>query len=396
MKIEFAPLANPILLISDSPAQHTGLARLGRDLSVVLCAMPEFRVGYLGRCAAGYVSDRRFSWMSYDFPESGQWGEEHLQAAWHNFAGNRAGIIMSLWDLSRMLWFGQPQRMREDLAQFLGPGRTYLKWGYVPVDSTGPDEHGLSIGMAEAARGYDRVLAASEWGANVIRRHRPADWIPHGIWKHLWKRDPKARPFLEWDDDAIVVGCNMANQARKDFPVAFECAALLKQEYGNRFKFWLHVDTLIRYWNVYALATDYGVGDVLEVTTESSDEQLALRYSACDCTILPTAGEGFGYPIAESMACGTPCVTTDYAAGQELVEDDYRVPPIAYKIDTMHNVRRAVLSGYGFASRVKASIERAREDREGLAERMEANVAHMHWGDLKHVWMRWFREGIGL
>ena len=136
---------------------------------------------------------------------------------------------------------------------------------------------------------------------------------------------------------------------------------------------------------------------MLEVTTNCTDEQLALRYSACNCTILPTAGEGFGYPIAESLACGTPCITTDYAAGQELVPDeDMRVPAVAFKIDTMHNVRRAVLSGYGFASRVKLYVERGQEDREGMADRMRRSVEHLDWKKLKWVWMRWFREGIGL
>jgi hypothetical protein len=47
---------------------------------------------------------------------------------------------------------------------------------------------------------------------------------------------PDARKLLGWGD-SVVLGCNMANQARKDWPVAFECARLLKADFGNRFKF---------------------------------------------------------------------------------------------------------------------------------------------------------------
>jgi glycosyltransferase involved in cell wall biosynthesis len=407
--LELKPLANPIMLVSDSPGQQTGLARLCRDLATLLSELPQFRVAVLGRTPFAGINSRKYPWMSYPFPEAGQWGEEYVMRAWQDFAGEDAGIIMSLWDLSRMFWFAQPHRLREDLATFLGPGRKFMKWAYVPVDSTGPDEQGLPIGMSEAAKGFERMLAASEWGANVIRRHRICDWIPHGIdmntfaihdkmWDPAGKYEGLSlqRKMLGWDDSTIWLGCNMSNQARKDWPVAFECARILKADLGNKFKFWAHTDVMLGYWNLYALATDYGVGDSVEVTLDLTDEQLAQRYSACDVTILPSASEGFGYPIAESMACGTACVVTDYAAGQEIVDPDCRVPPVAYRVDTAHNVRRAVLSGWGFAGRAKAQIERKRNDWEFRGQELRERVEHLDWSKLRHVWRRWFLEGIGL
>jgi glycosyltransferase involved in cell wall biosynthesis len=393
MKLNFKPLSNPLLLISDAPEQLTGLARVGRDLATLACTMPEFRVGYLGM---GGYGRRKFPFAQYHFPQSTAWGSDYIQSVWHDFAGKEDGVIMSLWDASRMLWFGQPQALRADLAKFLGPGRNFAKWGYFPVDSTGPDENGLSSEPRAAVTGYDRVLAASEWGKNVLvaSGRRDADWIPHGIWMDKFHPVENARQLLGWHDGQIIVGCNMANQPRKDWAVAFETAAILKAQHGNRFKFWAHTDELVRYWTFYTLAADYGVSDCTEITTELSDEQLALRYSACDCTMLPTAGEGFGFPIAESMACGVGCVVTDYAAGQELVPEELRVPPVTYKVDTLFNVRRAVLSGWGFASRVQQQIERAQEDIQGERERMVELTRHLDWNNLKHVWMRWLREGV--
>ncbi len=397
MKIQFKPFSNPIMLVSDAPDHLTGLARVGMDLASLLSTMPQFRVAYMGM---GGVGRKKFAWTSYSFPQDMQWGSNYIAQCWSDFAGDDAGIILSLWDLSRMLWFGQPHNLPVDLARFLGPGRNFYKWGYVPVDSTGPNEHGLPVGMVGAAAGYDRLCAASEWGAGVVRQSGlECGWVPHGVWMDKFNLgrghtlDPSPRMLLGWRPD-IYVGCNMANQARKDWPVAFEAASLLKADFGNRFHFWVHTDTMIRYWNLYALATDYGIADCLEVTTELDDAQLAIRYSACDCTVLPSAGEGFGFPIAESMACGTPCVVTDYAAGQELVQDDCKVPPVAYRVDTQHDVRRAVLSGYGFASRAKAQIEAKKEDWEGVGEKMRARVEHLDWEKLKHVWMQWFREGL--
>jgi len=379
-----------------SPRRLTGLARIGRDLAALLSTRPEFRVGYLGR---GGVGRRKFPWAQYSYPEQGQWGEDYLPMVWNDFRDGERGIVMSLWDASRMLWFGQPAGLQgyPELQKFLGEGRTFEKWGYFPVDGEGPVDQQLPLGMQAAIAGYDRTLCASEWGSMVTSDGNQGSWLPHGIFAstfHPSEHSKSVRELLNWDRHAAIIGCNMANQARKDFPVAFETAALLRQEYGNSFKFWLHTDTLLRYWDVRALATDYGVGDCLEVTMELTDAQLAQRYSACDVTMLPSAGEGFGYPIAESVACGTACVVTGYAAGQELVPEDWRVSPMAYRIDTAHNVRRAVLSAWGFAGKCKQEIEKKQVDWEGRGGEVTSLVAHLDWSKLQHEWVKWFLAGV--
>ena len=59
-------------------------------------------------------------------------------------------------------------------------------------------------------------------------------------------------------------------------------------------------------------------------------EDMAALYSASDLFILPTRGEGFGIPLVEAQACGTPVATTNFAAGRELV---YSGCTIAYEPD---------------------------------------------------------------
>ena len=48
-------------------------------------------------------------------------------------------------------------------------------------------------------------------------------------------------------------------------------------------------------------------------------EDQADRYARAWTTVLPSTGESFGMVMLESLACGTPIVTTDHGAPQELV-----------------------------------------------------------------------------
>jgi glycosyltransferase involved in cell wall biosynthesis len=50
-----------------------------------------------------------------------------------------------------------------------------------------------------------------------------------------------------------------------------------------------------------------------------SDEELRVLYNAADLYVSPTMAEGFGLTLAESLACGTPVVATDYSAITEVV-----------------------------------------------------------------------------
>jgi hypothetical protein len=207
--------------------------------------MPELRVAYLGM---GLGQNRKLPFLIYDYPQTQDFGMHYLPDAWRDFAGSEAGIIMTLDDISRRGWFAS------ESESFYGPNRTFQKWMYSPIDSVGPN-HTLSARSRRTVLGYDRVLAASEWGCNRMMEDRvDADWLPHGIWMN------KFNIIGTEYQSSIIVGAVMANQQRKLFPVAFEVWRSLLQKYGNRFQAWLHTDTTMRYWDVLGLVRnmDYG------------------------------------------------------------------------------------------------------------------------------------------
>jgi glycosyltransferase involved in cell wall biosynthesis len=56
----------------------------------------------------------------------------------------------------------------------------------------------------------------------------------------------------------------------------------------------------------------------LGYTTEKTMRDL---YSRAACLVLPSLGEGFGLPVLEAMACGTPVVTAAVSSLPEVAGD---------------------------------------------------------------------------
>ena len=52
-----------------------------------------------------------------------------------------------------------------------------------------------------------------------------------------------------------------------------------------------------------------------------SDDDLRALYCGATCTMFPTRSEGFGFPILESFACGTPVMTCRNTCLEEVGQD---------------------------------------------------------------------------
>ena len=53
----------------------------------------------------------------------------------------------------------------------------------------------------------------------------------------------------------------------------------------------------------------------------ASEQELAELYNAADVYVSNSVAEGFGLPIAEALACGTPVICPDNSAQTELAKD---------------------------------------------------------------------------
>lgn len=396
-------MAVPILVLSDAPDSSTGLGRITRDLASLLSSMEEFRVGTLGR---GGFGSRGLPWIQYTFGEQYQWGEQLLPRLWEDFSGGSSGALFTIWDPSRLHWLGAPQYLPTGpLKELIGSGRM-KRWGYFPVDAYGPQGK-LSTLAGEAVKGFDRVLAYSKFGQRVLGQtlNQELDFIPHGIHGNIFTpRDAKlGRWMLQIPESKILVGCVMTNQARKDWGLWAQMAAELVKS-NSDYHFWIHTDVMERYWSFYALIEDFGLKDHITFSpTSPTDEQLSYYYSACNITVLPSLGEGFGYPIAESLACGVPVIHHNYGAGSEIIPEyestgfigklgviQTRVAEGMGRLDTLHNVYRPNLYVDDWVNEVRlftTDVIASKED-------CRSSVEHLFWKNLAPTWKNWFRQGV--
>jgi len=62
-------------------------------------------------------------------------------------------------------------------------------------------------------------------------------------------------------------------------------------------------------------------GRAVETISAATDELLFAAYRLARFTVFPSLNEGFGLPVVESIACGTPVITSDFGSLREITAD---------------------------------------------------------------------------
>ena len=282
----------------------------------------------------------------------------------------------------------------------------FRRWGYFPIDAGGPNDK-LTFPLHQTLLGFERTLAYGPWAEKVIKhtlgedesRSRRLDQRPHGIDTTVFyprgrvhcrfkfgaitgARTLLARPQLgSIMHNEVLVGIVATNQVRKDWALGVETAALIAKR--RKLRLWIHVDKLEKYWSIPALLADYELLDTAMISLGFlPDEAMAEAYSACDLT-LGIGPEGWGFPLAESQACGTPVITGSYAGGSDIVPKEMQVEPIAFRYEGLYSSKRPVFDPADWADRALRFLD----------ERVTLDPQYA-WANLWPRWEEWFREGL--
>ena len=291
------------------------------------------------------------------------------------------------------------------------------RWGYFAIDAENANG-GIGGPAREAVARYDRVLAYTAFGAKVLgpattdrqiditttgdRTYAGIPHLPHGLNLRVFRPPTsptdvdRAWKILRAPKGRRVIGCVATNHARKDWGmVAQTMRELLDQGYDD-LHLWAHTNQLVSdAWSLPQLFDDLGLEGRATITPPLGDRDLASCYGVCAATIAPGRGEGFGYPILESHACGTPCVHVDYAGGAEQTLQQYRLAPAYYHLVGPYALRRPIVDPRTCADRLEVILNAP--DQEALrAEARQAAMPYDWESALWPRWRQWINRGLGL
>lgn len=206
------------------------------------------------------------------------------------------------------------------------------KWlAIVPIDT-----ELVQQGILRVAADAGMLAACARHGERELRAAGLEPWyMPLGVrCDHFY---PKSEGRSAWraefgltDENFVVgsVGLNYGDDRKGFIPLMRAFKSLHERHPGAR----LYLHTLANERRqasnalpYFDIAQDMGIGDWLiwsnQLATQLGridTEWLTDSYCGIDVFCLPTKGEGFGLPIIEAQACGTPVVTTATTTGPEL------------------------------------------------------------------------------
>jgi glycosyltransferase involved in cell wall biosynthesis len=198
------------------------------------------------------------------------------------------------------------------------------------------DHDPIPPGVLESLRSSEGTpIAMSKHGENAMKEAGlDPIYVPHGVDTRLFvpmdeEGRMEARRMLNWPEDAFVVGMVAANRgvpSRKGFPQAIEAFARFSKSQPNALLY-LHTEPhgLVHGVNIPRLLELNGVSpdsvrffDPYYYTVGADPQHLVTAYNAMDVLLNPSTGEGFGIPIIEAQACGTPVIVTNWTSMPEL------------------------------------------------------------------------------
>ena len=242
------------------------------------------------------------------------WGEDILPAHMKSF---KADLHISLMDVWVTEHYGNMAK------QF---GWTWLPW--TPIDQSPVPNLVL-----ERLEGAHTVLPYAKFGEKNLRAAgvQNVSYVPHGVDVDTFTPGDKAeaRRRLGLPGDKFIVGMVAANKgypSRKCFPEQLLAFAQFKKRHPDAMMY-IHTLRTPEHGGIDfdALLKRVGLDDGSVMFADQyryilgyPEPAMADLYRAFDFLSLTSMGEGFGIPLIEAQACGTPVVTSDNTAMTEL------------------------------------------------------------------------------
>ena len=298
------------LILANSPHVPSGYGVISRLLSQSL-----IKFGHQVAIAANYgISGALVGSNPAIYPSSQtRAGDGYVWAAIEHF---KPDVVISIYD-AWALEFPLDRRTQ------------HVPWiAWAPVDSEPLD--GTSTRKLQNAAG---VVAMSKWGQGVLQSAGiEAHYIPLGVQTDVFSPGSQvdARRGMDVGDAFMVgmVGRNNTAPSRKAFPEAMMAFSSFLRQHRNAYLY-LHTNITQSEGGLDLMAVARELG-ILERTLHCDQVQNILGfpdgymvnlYRSLDVLLECSEAEGFGIPIVEAEACGTPVIASKHSSMTELVSE---------------------------------------------------------------------------
>jgi glycosyltransferase involved in cell wall biosynthesis len=224
----------------------------------------------------------------------------------------------------------------QTMARYSGTSLNMIGYDLVPMTTAETSHEGMVPGFARnlAAARYARVVVPISEGAAVEYRGWRAMLAGAGLAGPRIEAvvlpaeaQPESAEAMRLARSRIPVGRLPAvvvvgsHEPRKNHLAVLHSAELLWRE-GRRFSLCFIGGNS---WNsedfTRTLEDLQAAGRPVEALLAVDDDLLWGAYRVARFTVFPSLNEGFGLPVAESLACGTPVITSGFGSMKEIADD---------------------------------------------------------------------------
>lgn len=309
------PEKEPILWHSNAPWVGTGYGtqtalfgpRLTRDLGHPLAFSAFY--GLKGKRLGWVDPATSLPFQVYPGSRDGH-GNDVLVAHYKHYTQGKPGFCIFLSDV----WVLQPQ---------IAAQLPMLAWCPVDHDPVIPQT------VEWFKKGGALPVAMSEFGREQLEAAGipQVQYVPHGFDPDVFKPAERsdARRVLGLPQDNFIVGmvaANLGQPSRKCFAQALQAYGIFHKRHPDTT---LYMHTLMEHpigENLPAMCESLGFrpysADPYSLVLGAPASMVCAVHNALDVLLNPSAGEGFGVPMIEAQACGTPVITTDFSASPEV------------------------------------------------------------------------------
>jgi len=307
-----------IVFWGDSPTTNTGFGVVAKNLLKRLHSYGH-EIIVIGINNYGPYDHEEYPYKIYPMHPGSNASIYGLDQVWPVVKHEQPDLLFMLQDP----WFIR------DAWENRGGDFPYLKTlVYYPVDA-GPlkPEWLKTLNEMDAQVCYshyaERVITDSNKGVRPDNLHQ----IYHGVDTKTFRpiHQGQSRQELGIPTDAFVVGMVARNQPRKRFDVLLKAFSEFAKDKPNA-KLYLHTLMHDFGFDIPDLIRQFDLADRLILTEGLTpakgvdDDRLNLIYNTFDVNVLMSLGDGFGLPVAESMATGCPQLVSGHSCLEELVD----------------------------------------------------------------------------